>query len=119
MRLLATLIGLLLSGCASSDWFATEYSKDYTLAYNTSAGDCHTFTGTYSLLFGGLETVTCFKGAGDLVLKKGSAVKVKRIFRITTIDNTDQAVLVVTDPDTGEKRQIYSVDWQQDRKKLY
>lgn len=123
------LAAALLSGCAvTTERFAPEYSRDYVLAHDTRVRtDCALWTGFYSLNFGGLETVPClvFEGYNPatlppeilerdkhriVVFKKGSPVRIKRIFTIVHESETI-AELAITDLDSGVTTPVFGEHW--------
>ena len=120
----------LLTGCAvTTKRFAPEYSRNYVLAADTPVwNNCHLWTGWYSLNIGGYDEVNClvseyYGKSGDIpeevktrhaqhtvVFKKGSQVRIKRIFTIVHQGNST-AELLITDPDTGRSTAVYGEYW--------
>lgn len=124
------VVSCFFGGCAiSTKSIAPEYSREYFLAADTRVWtDCRLFTSWYSLNIGGPETVYCIvserynspprlsaeKIESDkkrmVTLRKGSVVRIKRIFTITH-QGTSNAELLITDPESGETKQVFAEYW--------
>lgn len=138
MRALLPFIATVwLAGCAvSTESRAPEKNYTYELASDTRVWtDCRLFTGWYSLNIGGPESALCFvserynsppilaseKVESDkkrmITLKKGSVVKIKRIFT-TNHDGVKTAELLVTESGSGQTRQVFAQYWPYDNPNL-
>ena len=105
-----------LAACTSTSRFAAEYKQQYRLAEDVHLYSCSTFTGLYSVWFGGpqkAETIcsSAIPVAGATTLKKGCPVRVLKLFRIAAIDASySDAKLQIEDPDSGTTHVVY-VKW--------
>lgn len=106
-----------MAGCVSTTHFSDEYRRAYVLRNDTVVEHCQIFTGVYSLYFGGLENVLCFRTSkmrkpDDAIIKSGSVVQVKRLYRIGAVDAFyDTAELSVLDHATGKAMTVYLENW--------
>jgi hypothetical protein len=97
--------------------------------------DCRLFTGAYSLNIGGPEKALCIvserynkpprlsaeKLEADkkrmLTLKKGSIVRIVRIFTIAH-EGVPNAELMVTDPESGVTERVFAQYWRSENPNL-
>ena len=127
----------ILGGCAvSTERSEPEYSREYFLAADTKVWtDCRLFTGWYSLNIGGPETAYCivserynsppFLSAEKIesdkkrmvTLKRGSLVRVTRIFT-TSNDGVTKAELLITEPESGTTKRVFAEHWHSEKPRL-
>ena len=124
------ILSSLLGACAvTTRSGAPEYSREYVLAADTKVWtDCHLFTGGYSLNMGGPETAHCVVSErynsppllsaerleADkkrmVILKKGSSVRIERIFTVTH-QGVSTAELLIADHESGATRRVFAPFW--------
>ncbi len=113
---LAVALAAATISCSSTKRHAAEYKQQYCLAEDVHLYWSRSFTGLYSAWFGGPRRVETLCSAtlpvpGARVIKKGSPVRVRRLFTLSAVDASySEAELHITDPETGILHEVY-VKW--------
>ena len=112
----AVLLCISATSCVYTSRHAPEYQHEYVLTEDRKAYHCEKFTGQWSLLFGGLRKVLCFRAAffnaeSAIQFYKGDRVKITKLYRIEAIDaEYNDARIRITQLSTGMEYTVYS-DW--------
>lgn len=114
-RILALLAAISFAACASTTVSSPEYSRNYSLAEDVNLYHCYIFTGAWSIWFTGpqrVETICSSRLSvkDSTVIKKGSPVKVIKIFTTRAESTTCNAMLQITDRKSKTIHVVY-INW--------